>query len=79
MQILRLNFESLPVAQWTADEALFHISLTFNRAVDERPDLMEPYLVRLAEASTDGERKEIMRAGLRETVMLRFPMPWASK
>jgi hypothetical protein len=54
------------------EEILAHLEETFAHAVDQRPDLMEPYLIRLG-GTTEGERKVIMREGLRETFKLRYP------
>lgn len=52
------------------------LSQTFETAEKAHPDLMEPYSVRLGEATDDAhERMEIMRAGLRETFRRRYPMP----
>jgi hypothetical protein len=54
------------------EEILAHLEQTFAHAVDQRPDLMEPYLIRL-EGATEAERKDIMREALRETFKLRYP------
>lgn len=58
----------------TAD---LHLANTFASAEREFPDLMERYAVLLAEATTATERVAIMRAGLRETICARYPMPEA--
>lgn len=49
-----------------------HLEETFRHAVDQRPDLMEPYLIRL-EGTNETERKAIMREGLRDTFTRRHP------
>jgi hypothetical protein len=58
-------------------EAMAHLSETFRHAVDQRPDLMEPYLTRL-EGANEVERKAIMREGLRETFTRRHPSRFQS-
>lgn len=68
----RRNFEALPVSQWTADEAYLHLDGTFSRAAAAWPDLMERYVVMLADATDDEQRRRIMRVGLRETVAARY-------
>jgi len=68
---MRLDFEKLPTAQWTNEEALDHLRRTFDREVESHGDLMEPYLVMLA-SSPGAEHKEIMRSALRQTVQQRY-------
>lgn len=67
---MREKYQDLPTAQWTPEEARHHLDGTFEIACKSWPDLMEPYVVRLAEASEDA-KVEIMRCGLRETVKQR--------
>lgn len=45
----------------------------FRQAEAAHPDLMESYTIRLVEAGDADERREIMRAALRETVAQRYP------
>lgn len=54
---------------------LDHLAGTFAEAECSHPDLMEPYSVLLAEASTLEDRIAIMREGLRKTLRDRYPMP----
>jgi hypothetical protein len=60
--------------EMTFDEAFKHLSATFDLATRMKPDAMEPYVVRLAEARDQTEQIEIMRCGLRETIAQRFPL-----
>jgi hypothetical protein len=66
----------LPVDRWNTEEGLSHLMGTFDRAVAERPDLMEPYLIRL-EGTDDSEAKAIVRQALRETFTRRHPNRFA--
>ena len=52
---------------------LLHLERTFDMAADQRPDLMEPYLIRLAGANED-EQIAIMREGLAATFKQRNPI-----
>ena len=45
-------------ARWTRDEAHAHLVTTFEFAANHRPDLFEPYLIRLADAEQD-ERSQV--------------------
>jgi hypothetical protein len=63
---------AIPVAQWTPEEVMAHLEETFRQACDQRPDLMEPYLIRL-EGTNETEQKAIMREGLRDTFNRRHP------
>ena len=69
---MRSNYEQLQPASWTFEEGLHHVTATFDRAVSCWPDVMEPYVILLAEAADDIERKQIMQSGLRETVAARY-------
>jgi hypothetical protein len=62
------------VARWTREEAHAHLVATFDLAANHRPDLFEPYLIRLADAEQD-ERTQmaIMRTALAVTFTLRYP------
>lgn len=71
MQVLRPNFEKLPTAQWTDEEAMHHLSGTFSTACRTWPGIMERYMVEIADAKPE-QHKEIMRRGLRETVSERY-------
>ena len=66
-----LNLDAIPVSQWTTLEATRHLAETFDIACRSYPDIMEPYMVLLAEAQPD-QFVEIMRRGLRETIETRF-------
>lgn len=61
-------------AGWTFEEGLHHITGTFDRAARLWSDIMEPYVILLAGAQDDRERKRVMQSGLRETLKARFPM-----
>jgi hypothetical protein len=67
---MRNNYADLPTSEWTDAEAFDHLNGTFDRACRAWPDLMEPYVVDLADAPED-QHKEIMRRGLRETINYR--------
>lgn len=69
--MIRDDYETLPTAEWTLEEARDHLEDTFERSAKEWPDLMEPYVVMLADANPD-MGTEIMRQGLRETVLRRY-------
>lgn len=64
---LRPNYEDLPVAEWTDAEAYDHLSGTFDHACRAWPDIMERWMILLADALPQ-DRKELMRAALRETI-----------
>jgi hypothetical protein len=62
------------VARWTREESHEHLVTTFELAANHRPDLFEPYLIRLVEAEQDEPTQmQIMREALRETFALRYP------
>ena len=63
---------SIPSAKWTGEEAFLHLRRTFSDAVDQRPDLMEPYLIRL-EGLDERDQMRVMQEGLRETFARRYP------
>jgi hypothetical protein len=73
MRSLR-ELDELPVACWTAEETLAHITATFDQAAREHPEIMERYSVMLADADEDVDKLAIMRRGLRETLARRWPM-----
>jgi hypothetical protein len=68
------------VAKWSRDEAYHHLAVTFDLAANHRPDLIEPYLIRLADADQD-ERAQmaIMREALSATFAIRYPNRFATK
>lgn len=66
---MRHRYEDLPPSQWTDEEAMRHLTETFDRACRAHPDVMEPYVVLLAD---ECDRKAVMRQGLRETIAKRF-------
>jgi hypothetical protein len=68
---MRLSSDDLDPAEWTALEAARHLVRTFDDAVRSHPDLMEPFVVMLADTPID-QQISIMRQGLRETVSKRF-------
>jgi hypothetical protein len=61
----------MPVSDWTEEEARAHLWATFDIAVREFPDVMEPYVI-LLEDGDSAAMVEIMRRGLRETVKFRY-------
>jgi hypothetical protein len=62
---MRADYADLPPAQWMDEEAMNHLNGTFDRACRSWPDLMEPYVIELADSDN---AKEVMRRGLRETI-----------
>ena len=74
------ELHQVDVAKWSGDEAHHHLAVTFDLAANHRPDLFEPYLIRLADADQD-ERSQmaIMREALRETFATRYPNRFACK
>jgi hypothetical protein len=76
---MRPNYTDLSPSLWTPEEANYHLKLTFNSSVEMWPDIMEPYVVMLADCSSPEEKVEIMRRGLRETVKERFRSPDKSR
>jgi hypothetical protein len=72
------ELHQIDVAKWSRDEAFHHLSVTFELAANHRPDLLEPYLIRLADTDQD-ERAQmaIMRQALRETFATRYPSRFA--
>lgn len=65
------ELDKLPISEWTEEEAAAHLAATFDTAAREFPDLMEPYVILLADAD-DATKVQIMRRGLRETVRSRY-------
>lgn len=47
---------------------------TFDGEFRRKPDIMEPYVIRLDGVTDEQERVAIMRAGLRETIGARWPL-----
>lgn len=68
---MRPDYEQLQPASWTFEEGLHHVTATFDRAVSYWPDVMEPYVILLAEADDDWDRKRTMQRALRETISAR--------
>lgn len=62
---VRHRYEDLPTSEWTDDEAMHHLNGTFDRACRGWPDLMEPYVIELADSDN---ATDVMRRGLRETI-----------
>jgi hypothetical protein len=62
----------IPVHLWTPDEVQLHLERTFRTAVDQRPDLLEPYLIRL-EGEDEASGRAIMREALAATFAGRYP------
>jgi hypothetical protein len=71
MRSLR-ELDELKATEWTAEETLYHLTDTFERAARRDPDLMERYVVMLADAESDADKLSIMRRGLRETINQRY-------
>jgi hypothetical protein len=65
--LMRNNYEKLPTAKWTDDEATHHLTSTFARSCRTWPGLMERYLVEIADAPAE-QHEKIMRRALSETV-----------
>lgn len=57
----------IDLVEWTEHEVFSHLSKTFDAACVQFPDLMEPYVVRVAETLGKKETKDLMREALRET------------
>jgi hypothetical protein len=62
----------IDVAQWSREEALHHLEVTFDMALLQHPDLIEPYLIGLAGAADEpeqpGARNQTYRKGNRAAV-----------
>jgi len=69
------SFADRPVLSWTPAQALQHLRGTFDLAVRDHADLMEPFVVMLVEAAGDAARVDIMRSALRQTVAGRYDAP----
>jgi hypothetical protein len=65
----------IPVHLWREGEVQLHLERTFRTAVDARPDLLEPYLIRL-EGEDEAGSRAIMREALAATFAGRYPHPW---
>lgn len=64
----------IPLEQWTDEEVLRHLAETFDLNCRAFPDIMEPYLVALADEISADEQSTIMQRGLRETIGRRLPL-----
>lgn len=73
MNAIRPNLDTMKVDEWTKAEAHWHLVQTFNTACKWHPDLMEPYMIQLAEAIGEERQMEVMRQGLRSTFNERYP------
>ncbi len=62
----------IKVSEWTPDQALAHLRITFEQACALDPDLMEPYTVMRAETGDPVEEMAIMREALRSTIAERY-------
>lgn len=62
---MREKYADLPTSDWTDEEAMHHLNGTFDRACRSWPDLMESYVIELADSDNP---KGVMRRGLRETI-----------
>lgn len=61
------------VSDWTKEEALAHLRLTFEQACMLNPDVMEPYIVMRVEAYGNAvEEMAVMRQALRDTIGERY-------
>ena len=65
---LRYDYEFLSPAEWTPDEALHHITGTFDRACIGWPEVMEPYIPAIVDAIDDKSKMDALRHALRETI-----------
>ena len=65
------------VARWTPKEAASHLAATFEHAATERPDLFEPYQIRLV-GLEEREQITIMREALRDTFTIRHQSRFAA-
>jgi hypothetical protein len=72
------ELHQINAAKWSRAEVFHHLSVTFELAANLRPELFEPYLIRLADTEQD-ERAQIaiMRQALRETFATRYPSRFA--
>lgn len=61
-----------PAGKWTPEEVYWHLKATFDQAATERPDLFEPFQIRL-EGSLETEQVAIMREALGATFRQRWP------
>ena len=72
------DLHQIDVAKWTRDEAHQHLLVTFDLAANHRPDLFEPYMIRL-DGAHEREQMAIMREALRDTFATRYPNRFATK
>lgn len=71
--MIRDDYETLDVAEWTPEEAAHHLGGTFDRCARIWPDILAPYVTMLADAPP-GSEVEIMRNALRDTIRQRYPL-----
>lgn len=62
----------------TEQEAHAHLTETFDQNVRSFPEIMEPYVVLLADVFERDEQTSIMRRALRETIRARYPLKGAT-
>ena len=58
-------------------QGIIHLEETFDREFRRRPDLLEPYVVRMERSNVQlgvEEKEKIMRLGLAETFSRRWPI-----
>jgi len=72
--LIRPDFESLQLSEWTDDEVFVHLKKTFDLAVGAHQDVMEPYVTMLVETEDRDAQLSIMRTGLRSTINQRYPI-----
>lgn len=65
--------DEIPVALWTPEQAYTHCLETWQHALRQFPDVMEPWIIPLDSAETNEERLRVMRHSLAET----FKQRWA--
>jgi hypothetical protein len=67
------ELDRLKVSEWTEEEALFHLTHTFDAACRMFPDIMEPWIPRVDGTTDRLEKLECMRLALRSTFRARYP------
>lgn len=64
------ELHEISVHEWTAEEAVAHLTGTFDQACKDYPDVMEPFVNRLGD---ELDKVVFMRTALRETFNQRHP------
>lgn len=67
--------DNLPVSTWSQEEAFRHLLDTFHRNVRMFPEIMERFVIAVAETDDKTEQAAIMRNALASTIKQRFPLP----